>query len=129
MNSRYHTADFGLLQDGEICYTYWQSLPRGGIYMTGSQAMKWLTGVFELILAIPIVGGIIVVASSYSVLGIMLALHILTLVLSAMNKEAKYGSIMGIVTCVLGWIPFVGWFLHLVSAILLMVSAAQRARA
>lgn len=91
--------------------------------------MKWLTGVFELILAIPIVGGIIVVASSYSVLGIMLALHILTLVLSAMNKEAKYGSIMGIVTCVLGWIPFVGWFLHLVSAILLMVSAAQRARA
>lgn len=96
--------------------------------MTGSQAMKWLTGVFELILAIPVIGGLIVVSSSYSVLGIMLALHIATLVFSVMHKEAKYGSIVGIVTSVLGWIPFVGWFLHLVSAILLMVSAAQRGR-
>ncbi|MBM7567224.1 putative membrane protein [Paenibacillus sacheonensis] len=88
--------------------------------------MKWLTGVFELILAIPILGGLIVVGSSYGVLGIMLLLHILTLVMSAMSKEAKYGSILGIITSVLGWIPFVGWFFHLVSAILLMVSAAQR---
>ncbi|NBD24120.1 hypothetical protein [Paenibacillus glycinis] len=96
--------------------------------MTGAQAMKWLTGVFELILAIPIIGGLIIVSSSYSALGIMLLLHILTLVLSAMNRESKYGSIMGIITSVLGWIPFIGWFLHLVSAILLMVSAAQRSR-
>lgn len=96
--------------------------------MSSSKVLKWVTGAFELFLAIPVLGGAIVIASWYSVLGVMLVLHIITLVLSLRNNEAMYGSVLGIVTSLVAWIPFVGWLMHLLSAIFLMVSAAQRSR-
>lgn len=96
--------------------------------MSGSRIMKWVTGALELVLAIPIIGGAIVISSYYSVLGVMLILHIVTLVLSASNREPKYGSILGIITSLLAWVPFLGWILHLLTAIFLMVTAAQKNR-
>jgi len=94
--------------------------------LTGSRILKWVTGSLEVFLAIPVVGAAIVMGSYYTVLGVMLILHIITLVLSATNNEPKYGSILGIVTSLLAWIPFVGWVLHLLSGIFLMVTAAQK---
>ncbi|WP_053373173.1 hypothetical protein [Paenibacillus sp. FJAT-27812] len=102
--------------------------PRRRIIFTGSRILKWITGILELILAIPIIGGSIVISSWYSALGVMLILHIVAFVLSSKNNEPKYGSAVGIVTSLLAWIPFLGWVLHLVSAILIMVTAAQRGK-
>src|SRR3954453_22637186 len=96
--------------------------------MTGSRILKWISGAFELFLAIPLLGAAVVIGSSYTILGIMLVLHIVTLVLSGSNKEPVYGSVLGIVTSLLAWIPFVGWILHLLTGILLMVTASQKAR-
>lgn len=96
--------------------------------MSGSRVLKWITGALELILAIPVIGGTIVISSWYTVLGVMLILHIVTLVLSNTNKEPKYGSIMGIITSLLAWIPILGWILHLLTAIFLMVTAAQKSK-
>ncbi|GGG11109.1 hypothetical protein [Paenibacillus aceti] len=93
--------------------------------MSNSRTMKWVTGSFELILGIPIIGGLIIIGTSYIPLFIMFVLHIITLVLSANNQESKYGSIVGIITSLVAWIPFVGMIMHLVTAILLMISAAQ----
>ncbi|WP_248927233.1 hypothetical protein [Paenibacillus hamazuiensis] len=94
--------------------------------MSSSRVLKWLTGAFELVLAIPVLGGVIVMGSSYTVLGIMFILHLITLILSANNKEPFYGSVLGIITSLLAWIPFLGWVLHLITGILLMVTGAQR---
>ncbi|REK69364.1 hypothetical protein [Paenibacillus paeoniae] len=94
--------------------------------MTGSRVMKWVTGSFEILLGIPLIGGAFILSTAYVPLGIMLILHIVTLVLSASNKEPKYGSILGIVTSVVAWIPFVGMALHIITGILLMVTAAQK---
>lgn len=102
--------------------------PEGGIVLSNSRIMKWITGGLEIFLAIPIVGGAVVIGLAYTPLVIMLALHIVTLVLSSKNGETKYGSIVGIVTSCIAWIPFVGWIMHVVSGILLMVSAAQNKR-
>lgn len=88
--------------------------------------MKWVTGSFELLLAIPFLGGLIVMGSGYSVLGLAFILHAVTLVLSSRDKEPIYGSVVGIITSALAWIPILGWLLHLITAILLMVSAAQK---
>lgn len=96
--------------------------------MTGSRVMKWITGSFELVLAIPVIGGSIVITSWYTVLGVMFVLHLVTLVLSSKNNEPKYGSVMGIVTSLLAWIPFLGWLLHLLTAIFLMVTASQKSK-
>jgi uncharacterized membrane protein len=96
--------------------------------LSNARMMRWLTAGFELILGIPFLGGMIVIGSGYTALGVMLLLHIVTLVLSSGRKEPGYGSIMGIVTSVLAWIPILGWILHLLTAILLGISALQGSR-
>lgn len=96
--------------------------------MSNAKVLKWLTGIIELVLAIPILGGIIVMGSGYSVLGLMFILHLVTLIVSNKDNETIYGSIMGIVTSLLAWIPILGWLLHLISGILLMISAIQKPR-
>ncbi|MBW7475857.1 hypothetical protein K0T92_14010 [Paenibacillus oenotherae] len=96
--------------------------------MTASKVLKWVTGAFELCLAIPVVGALIVLGSSYTVLVVMLILHAITLFLSIANREPKYGSILGIITSLVAWVPFLGWLMHLLSGIFLMVSAAQKSK-
>jgi len=99
-----------------------------GALVTGSSTMKWITGVLELFLAIPILGGAIVIGLYWVPLGIMFILHLITLLLSIRNKEAAYGSVVGIITSLVAWIPFIGWMMHLITAILLIISAVVKSR-
>lgn len=94
--------------------------------MTSSKGLRLVTGLLELLLAIPFLGGFIVVANGYVPLGVMLILHIVTLLIASSKNEPMYGSVSGIVTSVLGWIPIVGWFLHLMTGVLLMISLIKR---
>lgn len=55
----------------------------------------------------------------------MLVLHIVTLILTKNDGGSTSGSVLGIVTSCLGWIPGVGMILHILSAIFLMISASQ----
>ncbi|MNO44947.1 hypothetical protein D3C76_352040 [compost metagenome] len=96
--------------------------------MSASRALKWITGSCEIILAIPFLGAAIVVFSGFSVLGLMFILHLVTLIVSSRYQESIYGSVLGIITSLLAWIPFVGWGLHLITGILLMVSGGQKTR-
>lgn len=91
--------------------------------MNISTGMKWITGVAEAGLAIPLIGGIIVMGSGYNVLGVMFILHAITLVLSIRDMTGKSASILGLVTSAVSIIPFIGWFMHLITAIALVVSA------
>ncbi|MBB5174002.1 hypothetical protein [Texcoconibacillus texcoconensis] len=94
--------------------------------MPTSRMMKWITGSFEILLGIPILGATIVIGMYWLPLLFMLALHIVTLILSSRDGVHKHGSILGIVTSCVAWIPFVGMVMHIVTGILLMVDAAQR---
>ncbi|RXZ83469.1 hypothetical protein EBB07_06560 [Paenibacillaceae bacterium] len=96
--------------------------------MSNSRVLKWVTGGLELFLAIPMLGGLIVVGSGYVALGVMFILHVITLILSSQNREPVYGPVLGIVTSLVAWIPFLGWLMHLVTGILLLVNAAQSPR-
>jgi hypothetical protein len=75
--------------------------------MSNSRTLKLISGIGEGILAIPFLGGIIVVSFNWMPLIIMLILHIITMVISANERTSKSPSILGIVTSVIGWIPFV----------------------
>ena len=90
--------------------------------MSTSKTLRLVSGILEAILAIPILGGTIVVGFLYLPLTVMFVLHIVTLVLSKRDREPIAGSIVGIVTSVVGWIPVLGWAMHLISAIILLVS-------
>src|SRR5699024_12729083 len=81
---------------------------------------------FEAILAIPLIGASIVVGSVYIALAVMLILHIITLVLTKRDGGKTVGSILGIVTSCIAWIQFVGFIMHILSAIFLMVNASEK---
>ncbi|MDQ0231367.1 hypothetical protein [Metabacillus malikii] len=93
--------------------------------MSVSRIMKWVTGAFEAVLGIPLIGAGIIIGFLWAPLGIMLVLHIVTLVLTKKDGGATTGSILGIVTSCIGWIPFVGMILHILSAVFLMIDASK----
>src|SRR5699024_9725619 len=94
--------------------------------MSVSRILKWVTGSFEAILAIPLIGASIVVGSVYIALAVMLILHIITLVLTKRDGGKTVGSILVIVPSFIVWRPFVGFIMHILSAILLMVNASEK---
>ncbi|ANE46612.1 membrane protein [Paenibacillus swuensis] len=96
--------------------------------MISPKTLKLVSGSAELLLAIPVLGGAFVISTGYSALGIMLILHIVTTVLSLNNKESIVGPVLGITASILGWIPLVGWFLHLLSGIVLIYGSLNRRR-
>ncbi|MCM2675756.1 hypothetical protein [Alkalicoccobacillus plakortidis] len=94
--------------------------------MSTSRIFKWITGGGEAILAIPVLGGAIVMSTYWTILLVMLGLHITTLILSNKDRGDTHASILGIVTSCVAWIPFVGFVMHLITAILLLVNAGKR---
>ncbi len=93
--------------------------------MSVSRILKWITGGLEAVLGIPVIGATIIIGFSWLPLVFMLAFHIVTLVLTKKDGGASTGSILGIITSCIGWIPFVGMIMHILSAIFLMIDAAK----
>lgn len=91
--------------------------------MGTSTTLKWVTGGLEAFLGIPILGGSIVIGFGWTPLLIMLVLHIVTLVFSVNHYQNKHGSILGIITSLLAWIPFVGMILHMITGVVLLIDA------
>ncbi|MFK2826369.1 hypothetical protein QYG89_11960 [Bacillus sp. B190/17] len=92
-----------------------------------TNAMKWITGGMEGVLGIPIIGGAIIIGHAWAPLGFMAVLHVITLLLALNAGRSVTGSIFGIVTSVIGWIPIVGMCMHIVTA-LILISNAFRGR-
>ncbi|WP_449355416.1 hypothetical protein ACUL41_05035 [Virgibacillus natechei] len=92
--------------------------------MSVSRILKWVSGGFETLLAIPILGASIIVGLWWTPLLVMLIMHIVTLVMTKRDGGASVGSILGIITSCVGWIPLVGIVMHILSAIFLMINAA-----
>lgn len=86
-----------------------------------STILKLVTGGLEAFWGIPILGGSLILGMAWAPLGVMFILHIITLVFSVIEKRSFHGSILGIITSCLGWIPFVGMTLHIITAIVLLI--------
>ena len=103
-----------------------ESLTTPGIDTITTRNWKVITGIFELCLGFPVLGGLMIIAMQYTPLFIMFILHLVTLIISANNKVKKYGSIVGMVTCFFAWIPVLGMILHIVTGILLLTSTTKQ---
>lgn len=90
-----------------------------------SRILKFVTGGLEALLGIPIIGGSIIVGLLWTPLILMLVLHIIGLVVSVKADVKKTGHILGIVSSCIGFIPFVGMVLHILTAIFLLMEAAK----
>ncbi|MGM7724341.1 hypothetical protein [Metabacillus sp. Hm71] len=88
--------------------------------------LKWISGGIEAFLGIPIIGGSIIIGLGWTPLLVMLVFHIVVLVLSNKVGVKAYGNILGIVTSAIGWIPFVGMIMHILSAVFILLDAARK---
>lgn len=93
--------------------------------MSASRILKWVTGGLEAFLGIPIIGGTFVLSFLWTPLAVMLALHITTLVIAIKEGKSSSGSVLGIVTSCIAWIPIVGMIMHIITAIILMLDASK----
>lgn len=91
--------------------------------MNNINVFKIITLVLEGILAIPILGGLVVLVTLWVALLVAFVFHLVILILNNQNKKKikTNGNIIGLIASVLGWIPFLGWGLHFVSAIVLAI--------
>ncbi|MGO4549237.1 hypothetical protein AB4Z29_31060 [Paenibacillus sp. 2TAB23] len=94
--------------------------------MKAAGTLLLVTAIFEGILGIPLLGGTLVMLSGYTVLFVTLVLHIITLVFCSQHNKPIVGSILGIVTSVLAWIPILGMILHLTTAVFLFYAAFKK---
>ena len=82
---------------------------------------KIFIGLFELLLAVPFLGASIVFGSGWTVLGLLIFLHIVGIVLSISTKQTKVGHILGVIANLIAIIPFVGMIVHAVTGVILLV--------
>lgn len=87
--------------------------------------LKWIAGGIEAFLSIPILGASIILSLLWIPLAIMLALHITILVFCKKEDLPITGNILGIIASALGWVPFVGWIMHILTAIFVMIEASK----
>jgi hypothetical protein len=87
--------------------------------------LKWVSGGIEALLGIPVLGGSIIISMAWTPLFIMLAFHIIIVIFSNKAGVKAYGNVLGIVTNIVGFIPVVGMIMHLLSAVFILVNAAQ----
>lgn len=94
--------------------------------MKTSKKLKMYSAIGESILGIPVVGGVIVLKLVFLPLAAMFALHIVTLIHCQKEEADKIGSILGIITNALGWIPIVGMIMHILTAVVLWISYSKQ---
>ena len=82
---------------------------------------KIFVGWFELLLAVPFLGASIVFGSGWTVLGLLIFLHIVGIVLSIPTKQRKAGHIFGVIANIIAVVPFVGMIVHAVTGVILLI--------
>ena len=90
--------------------------------------LKWGTFLFEAFLAIPLVGGLFVMANGWTPLIIALIAHIAAIIILYQERGPIVGNMLGVVTSLIAFIPFVGWIMHGITAIVLLVEGISAGR-
>jgi hypothetical protein len=93
--------------------------------MSVSKLLKWVSGGIEAVLGIPVLGGLIVVASGWATLQFMFFLHLITFIVCLVQKERFHGSVFGMITSLVAFIPFLGMVMHIATALILFIDAAR----
>ncbi len=80
-----------------------------------------IAGIFEAVMAIPIIGWLMGMGSSGFFWIVGLIINIVVLILVVKSKKGIAGNVVGIIANIIGWVPILGWFFHLIATILLFV--------
>lgn len=89
---------------------------------------KWGTFAYEAFLALPFIGGAFVVANAWVPLGVAFLLHAVAVIILLRERGPVIGNAVGIVTSVVALIPFVGWIMHAITAVILLIEGLTASR-
>jgi hypothetical protein len=88
--------------------------------------LKGINGLLEVLLGFPFLGGLYIITHAWQPLVFMFFLHMVTLLLTIVTKSPyKTGSLLGMLTSILGFIPFIGMLLHLSTALVNLSESYQ----
>ncbi|SDJ49871.1 hypothetical protein [Salimicrobium halophilum] len=93
--------------------------------MSATTLLKWITGICEALLAIPIAGGAFILSGGWQPLLFMFVFHLIVLIISINQKQFSSGSVVGMIANAVGIIPIIGWIMHTITAIILIVDAGM----
>lgn len=93
-----------------------------------AKLFKWGTFVYEAFLALPLIGGIYIVANGWVPLAVAFLLHAIAVVILKKERKPFFGNVLGIITSVVAFIPFVGWVMHAITAVVLLFEAITSSR-
>ncbi|WP_347861362.1 hypothetical protein U0355_11995 [Salimicrobium sp. PL1-032A] len=93
--------------------------------MSTTTLLKWVTGICEALLAIPIAGGAFILSGGWQPLLFMFVFHLIVLIISINQKQFSSGSVVGMIANAVGIIPIIGWIMHTITAIILIVDAGM----
>ncbi len=88
-------------------------------FKCSSLNFKLVAAIFETVLAIPLLGGLLIISSFWLLLVFEVIIGILGVIQANKENKANKGHVLQIITGFIGWIPFLGWLLHLLSATIL----------
>lgn len=86
-----------------------------------SKVYKIVMALIELLLAVPILGGAIIVSSGWSMLWLLFILHGIGIYLASREHKRKAIHIVGLILVPLEFIPVIGWLCHLIIGIMLLI--------
>ncbi|MDR7071403.1 hypothetical protein [Fictibacillus barbaricus] len=93
--------------------------------MSVSRLLKLISGGIEAFLGIPFLGGLIVIASGWAPLQFMFFLHLVTFIVCFVQKQRVHGSVAGMITSVVAFIPGLGMVMHIVTAVILFIDVIR----
>ena len=93
-----------------------------------SKLLKWITFALEAFFAIPLIGGAYILSHGWLPLGIALLLHIVAILSLLKDRRSIIGNGLGVIASLVGIIPVIGWFMHAITAIVLLIEAITGSR-
>lgn len=93
-----------------------------------AKLLKWGTFAYEAFLALPFIGGLFVVANGWAPLGIAFILHVIAIFVLYQERGPVIGNAIGVVTSIVAFIPIIGWVMHAITAIVLLVEGISASR-
>ncbi|WP_246188043.1 hypothetical protein [Paenibacillus tengchongensis] len=79
-------------------------------------------------MALPIIGGTFIISFGWTPLVLAFIVHTVAVIVLYRERGPIAGNLLGILTSIVGWIPFVGWFMHAVTAVVLLFEGISRSR-
>lgn len=93
-----------------------------------AKLFKWGTFAYEAFLALPVIGGLFIIANGWVPLAIAFLLHAVAIVILQRERKPIVGNVLGIITSILAFIPIVGWVMHGVTALVLLFEGISSSR-